>query len=86
MSGTYRAARSDAANRNPVFDPAATKAMALAFDQTCEILGLTDQSDARLTKVIANKIIDFAQSGERDPDQLCALTVDALTEENKQLP
>ena len=59
----------EAINQPLSFDPRVTRAMALAFDMACNSLGLEDQSDPITSKLIADTIIDFAQRGERDPDQ-----------------
>jgi hypothetical protein len=66
-------------NQKATFDPEATRAMALAFDMTCHALGITDQADPITSKLIAERIIDFAQRGVRDPDQLSAMTMRALS-------
>jgi hypothetical protein len=66
-------------NQKIYFDPQVTRAMALAFDRACHALGLEDQGDPITSKLIADTIIDFAQCGERDPDQLWAMTMHALT-------
>jgi len=51
------------------FDPDATRAMGVAFDDACRRLGLTDKAD-RATEIVARKIIEVAQRGERDPIRL----------------
>ena len=56
------------------FDPETTKAMGLAFEKTCHALELKDQADP-ITELIAKRIIELAQRGERDSDVLCAETV-----------
>ncbi len=62
-----------------VFDPEITRVMALAFDMVCDTFGLRrDMTDALTHSAIANTIVDFAEQGERDPDQLCAKTIRAL--------
>jgi hypothetical protein len=66
------------ADQRTVFDPEATRAMALAFDKTCDVLGLRSEDDPGMSRSIADTIIDFAEHGERDPDALCKLTVRAL--------
>lgn len=70
---------STTADRRAAFDPEVTRAMALAFDKTCDALGLQSEADPGMSRSIADKIIDFAEDGERDPDALCRLTVRALT-------
>jgi hypothetical protein len=68
----------EAINQKVSFDPEITRAMALAFDRACDAIGLEDHADPIMSRLIADKIIDFAQCGERDPDKLCALTMRAL--------
>jgi hypothetical protein len=54
---------------SPSFDPETTHAMGLAFDQARKALGLSDKMDGA-TRLIADRIIDAAAAGERDPDRL----------------
>jgi hypothetical protein len=61
------------------FGPEDTRAMALAFDQACQSLGLSQRVDPAMSKAIAEQIIEFAKQGERDPNELSTLTVHALT-------
>ncbi len=51
------------------FDPEQVRAMGAAFDQACRSLQLREIDDP-LTKLIAGKIVEAAQAGERDPDRL----------------
>jgi hypothetical protein len=51
------------------FDPEHLLAMGVAFDHACRSLRLSDTDDP-LTKLIADKIIEAAQAGERDADRL----------------
>lgn len=48
-----------------------------AYEATLKRLGLTNRSDP-ITEVVAKKIVEFGQSGIRDPQQLSQLTVQAL--------
>ena len=50
------------------FTPEDLQAMGTAFDQACAALGLTDKD--RVTRLIADHIIELAQWGLRDPEQL----------------
>jgi hypothetical protein len=54
---------------DPVFDPEATHAMSVAFDEACAALGVAETS-ARERELIATRIIDLAWGGERDADLL----------------
>ena len=59
------------------FDPETVKAMMAAFDKACDVLRLARTHDAA-TETLAKKIVAQAQSGERDPDKLCEMTLRAL--------
>jgi hypothetical protein len=45
---------------------AVLQAMHSAYEQVCAVLGLKAKND-RVTEIIAQKIIEAAKSGERDP-------------------
>ena len=63
--------------RQNAFDPEITKLMGEAFDAACEELG--DRAPPALVKeVIAKRIIETAEKGERDPERLRAKALDAL--------
>jgi hypothetical protein len=49
-----------------VFDPEALKALAVAFDDACAALNVTDRADP-YAMTVAKKIIEHARRGERDP-------------------
>ena len=53
----------------PAFDPEITHAMGVAFDEARKILGLSDKMDGA-TRLVADRIIDAAAAGERDPQRL----------------
>jgi hypothetical protein len=65
--------------RGQAFDPETVEAMGKAFVTTCEALGLTDRTDA-MTKLIAEKVIELAQRGFKNP---LALHLAAMTEFEK---
>jgi hypothetical protein len=52
--------------RGQAFDPETVEAMGKALVTTCETLGLSDRSDA-MTKLLAEKIIELAQRGFKNP-------------------
>jgi hypothetical protein len=60
--------------QNHAFGPEDIKVISAAYEQTLSSLGLIDRSDP-LTEIVAEKIIECAQMGERDPVRLrdCAL-------------
>lgn len=66
--------------RDAVFEPETTHAMGIAFERACTELRLTGQSDP-LGKLLADRIIELARTGERDPEELCAQALRALTRE-----
>ena len=59
---------------NAAFDPDAVNALTSAFEATCAALSLVDRNDPR-TEIIAKKIMEHAQRGERDPIRLRELVV-----------
>jgi hypothetical protein len=59
------------------FDSEAVKAMMDAFDKACDALSLARTHDA-VTEHLAMMIVQQAETGERDPDQLCEMTLRAL--------
>ena len=69
-------------NDNAAFDPQAVKALALAYDDACAVLHVVDRADPRAT-IVAKKIIEHAQQGERDPIRLRDLV---LIELQRMLP
>ena len=47
------------------------------FDDVLKTLGLIDRTDP-VTTMVARKVIELAQTGERDPDRLKQLTIEAF--------
>jgi hypothetical protein len=63
--------------REAAFEPEVTRAMGDAFELACETLnGRAVADEVRVT--IAQRIIQFARSGEHDPKKLCQGALDAL--------
>lgn len=56
------------------FDPETIEKMSAAFVATCNALHLKVGDDPA-TRLVAEKVIQFAQRGIRDPDMLCKLTL-----------
>ena len=52
------------------FDPETTRIMSVAFETARIALRLRDDGDP-LDAVIAEKIVELAKAGERNPDLLC---------------
>jgi hypothetical protein len=48
----------------------------MSFDAALGKLGLVDRTDP-IAMEVAKSIIEFAKQGERDPERLCALTLQA---------
>lgn len=63
---------------NSGFGPEQTKTMGEAFEDALVRLGLTDRTDP-LTELVAKKVIEIGQQGERDPKRITDLTVMAFT-------
>jgi hypothetical protein len=55
----------------------AIAAVVTAFERVRAAIGLADRTDP-LTTIVANKLIELARSGERDPQRLCDLTLRAI--------
>ena len=55
----------------------ATIAVLPAFECARESLRLADRIDP-LTMIVTNKLIELAKSGERDPQHLCELALQAI--------
>ena len=55
--------------QNQAFDPETVQAMANALVTTCEALGLSDRDDA-MTQLVAEKIIELAKRGLKNPTAL----------------
>ena len=58
------------------FDPEEIACMTAAYEDALRVLQLANRQDP-ITELVAKKIIDVAQLGERDPKRLCEK---ALTE------
>ena len=65
--------------QNSAFEPEHLRAMATAFEQALADLKLVDRTDP-LTELVARKVIEIAQCGERDPTRLCEQTVAAFSD------
>jgi hypothetical protein len=63
--------------QDAAFEPEATEAMGAAFDKACKSLHDIGQP-ALVQEVIARRIIEIAQKGERDADRLCERALQAL--------
>jgi hypothetical protein len=52
------------------FDPETIRVMGLAFETARVALRLADRGDLA-NEVLAEKIVDLAKAGERDPERMC---------------
>jgi hypothetical protein len=63
------------------FDPEAIRVMAVAYELVRAAFGYRGvkiDDDTIADKVIANKIIELAKAGERNPDLLCEKTLNSF--------
>jgi hypothetical protein len=60
------------------FDPETTRLLGLAFEFTVQALHNWGVDDPP-RKAIARAIISYAKAGERDPERLCDLAVEACS-------
>ena len=64
------------------FDSELIAAMGKALDPTCEALGLSDRGD-RTNELIAQKIVEFAQRGLRNPVVLSSAALKELKSDSR---
>jgi hypothetical protein len=57
------------------FDPEAKRIMDVAFEMTCAALRYTKRPNIA-HEAIANRIIELAKNGMRNPDRLCERVLD----------
>ena len=65
--------------KNGVFGPDDVKVLTTAYEEALRVLRLKDRSDPA-TEMIAKKIIELAQRGERDPARLREYAIRGLSE------
>jgi hypothetical protein len=63
------------------FDPETITTMSIALQGACEALGLT-MTDDQATRLVAEKVIEFAQRGIRDPDTLRTMVLKEFSEKD----
>ena len=63
--------------RGQAFDPELVNAMAAAFSETCDALGLTKRADP-ITTLVAEKIIELAERGLRNPNAIHRMAMTEL--------
>ena len=66
------------------FEPDQIACMRAAYEDALTALDLSDRQDP-ITELVAKRIIEAAQAGERDPDRLCevALRDLAIAQDNE---
>jgi len=57
------------------FDPDAINNMSCALESVCEELGLRSIIDDAATRIVARRVIEYAQRGVRDADTLRAMVL-----------
>jgi hypothetical protein len=62
------------------FEPETIRSMSLALERACEEMGLRPGSDPA-TKLVAEKIIELAQRGIRDPERFVKLILQEFRNE-----
>jgi hypothetical protein len=60
-----------------VFAPELVTTMGEVFEDLLKTLEVSDRNDA-VAELVAHKVIALVQSGERDPDRLKQLTLEAI--------
>ena len=63
--------------KKSAFGPEDTKRMGDAYEMALVTLGLRDRDDP-FTETVAQHIFEIAQTGEKDPKRICALTLERL--------
>jgi hypothetical protein len=59
------------------FDQETARILGLAFEQACLALHIGDCADD-VRQAIANKVIEIAKTGERNPDLLCECALNEI--------
>ena len=65
------------------FDDAATLAMGEAFDRACKSLR---NMGSAVREIAANRIIELAKNGERDPARLCEEALKTFVNRDSPIP
>ena len=60
--------------QNSAFGPDEIRRMTTAYEDALRVLGLVDRTDP-VTEIVAKKVIEIAQTGERDPFRIRARAV-----------
>lgn len=57
--------------QNQAFQPEDIECLSAAYEAALKMLRLANRSDP-ITQIVAERIIEVAQTGVRDPEKLCA--------------
>lgn len=60
--------------QNSAFGPDEIRCITTAYEDALRVLGLVNRTDP-VTEIVAKKIIEIAQTGERDPLRIRARTI-----------
>jgi len=71
--------------RGQAFDPELVHAMGEAYSKTCDAIGLTKVVDP-MTTLVAEKIIELAERGLRDPAAMCRAAMIELESNSRLRP
>jgi hypothetical protein len=63
--------------QNSAFEPEDIERLASAYEMARRALKLKDRNDP-ITDTVARKIIDVAQTGEKDPERICAQAIERI--------
>jgi integrase len=63
--------------QNSAFGPEDIERLSAAYEEALRLLELLDRTDAA-TQIIARRIIQAAQSGAREPSEICRLAIKDL--------
>lgn len=63
--------------KRKVFSPEDVEALSNVFEDTLQTLGVVDRKSP-ITTLVAHRIIELAQTGERDPTRLKQLILDGF--------
>jgi hypothetical protein len=67
------------------FDPEAISIISAVFEKACDALGLSNRRDA-LTELLAKKVIEAAQAGDRDPLRIYQMVMDSCVRQLRAIP
>jgi hypothetical protein len=63
--------------QNAAFGPEDTERLSAAYEEALHLLQLSDRTDP-ITQIVAERIIEAAKTGVREPSQLCQLAIKDL--------